>query len=74
MSTAVRVAVDDKHHAHVQNTPASAWVIVHGLGKHPAVSVVDSAGTVVNGSVRYDSLDQVTVTFSSAFSGQAFCN
>jgi hypothetical protein len=56
-------------------TQASAsveWVIGHTLGGRPSVTIVDSAGTVVIGEVTYNSNSQVTVTFTSAFSGYAY--
>jgi hypothetical protein len=36
--------------------------------------VVDSADNIVFGEVLYNSLNQVTLTFSGAFSGEAFFN
>lgn len=64
----------DLHYHHVQATPAAVWVIAHGLGKYPAISIVDSGGSTVIGDVKYDTTDQCTVAFSAAFSGEAFCN
>ena len=58
----------------IQNTPSSVWVVVHNLGKRPAVSVEDSAGSIVQGDIHYDSDNQITLTFSAAFSGRADCN
>ena len=55
-------------------TPSSEWTITHNLGSFPAVSVVDSAGTVVFGEVTYDSQSQVTVRYSSGFAGKAYLN
>jgi len=55
----------------VQSSPAYVWVIAHDLGTYPAVTVIDSSGNWVIGSVHYDSLNQVTLTFSAAFSGTA---
>ena len=49
-------------------------MIVHGLGKFPSVTVVDSANSVVVGNVAYDSPNQVTVTFEASFSGKAYLN
>ena len=64
----------DKHYRHVQTTPAQVWVIDHPLDKFPAVSVVDSAGEQVEGNVLYTSQQQVVVSFTGAFSGEAFLN
>lgn len=57
---------------HVQDTPASMWDIIHNLGFHPNVTVVDSAGSEVEGDVKYPSSNEVQIEFASAFSGQAF--
>lgn len=58
---------------HSQLTPLSTWVIQHDMGRYCSVTVLDSAGTLVVGDVHYDSVNQVTVTFSSAFAGTAHC-
>lgn len=57
---------------HIQSGVSASWVIVHNLGAYPNVTVVDSGGTVVEGDIAYDSDSQVTLTFSSAFSGTAY--
>jgi hypothetical protein len=59
---------------HTQNVTSTTWVIAHNMGFYPSISVVDSGGTVVVGDVTYDSVNQVTVRFSVAFSGKAFAN
>ena len=62
-------------YVHHQNIPEAVWNITHDLcGKYPAVTVVDSAGSVVVGDVKYGDMYKVTVTFSSAFSGIAYLN
>jgi hypothetical protein len=64
----------DANYVHDQTTPASIWIVDHNLGKFTAVSVVDSAGTEVEGDVDYLSLNTVRLTFSSPFSGKAYFN
>lgn len=60
-------------YVHDQSGSASdVWTIVHNLGFYPNVSVVDSAGTSVIGEVKYDSTNQLTVTFNGAFKGKAY--
>lgn len=66
--------VSDKNYEHVQATPSSVWNIPHNLGKRPAVSVLDSAGTEVTGQVDYIDINNVTITFQAAFSGSAILN
>lgn len=64
----------DAYYRHVQSSPASEWQVPHGLGKKPAVSVVDTSGRRVFGGVSYPSDALVLLTFSSPFSGEAHLN
>jgi hypothetical protein len=59
---------------HNQASPASTWTIVHNLGCKPSVTIVDSGGNVQIGEVLYNSDNQITVTFASAFGGYAYLN
>lgn len=59
-------------YVHTQNTPSTTWTISHGLGFIPNITVVDSGGTVVEGSYNYPNANTVVLTFSSAFSGKAY--
>lgn len=65
---------NDLNYLHTQNSASTTWVVVHNLGKHPSVTVVDSAGTQVEMSIHYDSLSQVTLTATAPFSGLAYFN
>jgi hypothetical protein len=64
----------DKHFEHVQGVPATVWTITHNLDKYPAVTVVDSSGREVEGDVHHTSTSTLTITFSAAFGGSAYCN
>lgn len=57
-----------------QVEPADTWVLHHRLGRHPSVTVIDSAGTVVLGGVRYVDADTIELTFSASFAGTAYLN
>lgn len=59
-------------YVHDQAFPEAVWTIVHNLGFNPNVTVVDSAGTVVEGSVTYPGLDTVIVEFAFPFGGKAY--
>lgn len=59
---------------HEQVEASSRWVINHNLRKYPSVTIVDSADTVVNGEVTYQSINTVIVEFSAPFSGKAYLN
>lgn len=58
-------------YTHYQNIPSAIWTVVHNLGFYPAVTVVDSAGSMVEGDVQYNDLNTVTLSFSGAFGGIA---
>ena len=64
--------VSGGNYMHTQNTSSNTWVITHNLGYHPSVTALDSAGTQVEGDVVWNSLNQLTVTFSAAFGGVAY--
>jgi len=58
--------------SHTQQVPSASWTISHNLNFNPNVTVVDSAGTNVEGEVRYTNPNQLVVVFSSAFTGYAY--
>jgi len=59
---------------HDQLTPSDIWVVVHNMNKYPSVSVVDSAGTVIEPDIQYDDPSQLTILFGSPTSGKAYLN
>ena len=63
--------VDGGSYYHTQVGVSDTWVIVHNLGYRPNVATFNSADSQVEGEVVHDSTIQMTVTFSSAFSGYA---
>ena len=64
----------DSTYVHTQSVAAMVWTVSHNLGKKPSVTVVDSGENVVVGDVAYLDTNSLTVTFSVAFGGKAFCN
>lgn len=64
----------DKAYTHSQISPSSIWNINHGLNKRPSVSVVDSGGSLVMGEVKYVDDNNIQITFSAAFAGNAYLN
>lgn len=66
--------VGDKTFVYNQATSVDVWEITHNLDKYPAVTVVDSGGSVVIGEVVYIDKNNVRITFTSAFSGKAYFN
>jgi len=73
-TTETNIYTGDANYVHSQGSTAATWIITHNLNKYCSVTVVDSAGTVVIGAIEYDSLNQVTLTFSGSFSGNAYFN
>lgn len=64
----------DLTYTHPQGAASDVWVITHGLGKKPSVTVQDSAYDTVDGDVFYNDSNTLTITFSAAFSGFAYLN
>ena len=64
----------DKNYVHTQIAASNNWTITHNLNKYPAITIVDSGGTVVIGEVEYINLNLVYVKFNGVFSGKAYCN
>lgn len=66
-------AAKDTHYT-TSFTNLATVTVAHNLGKRPAITVMDSAGTEIEGEVIHDTLNQVTLKFSSSFSGTVTCN
>jgi hypothetical protein len=64
----------DAAYIHSQLAPSATWTIDHNLHKYPSVTVVDSAGTTVEGEVSYPSIDRVVIQFTATFGGSAYLN
>ena len=64
----------DKNFIFEQYSASDNWIVYHGLGKYPSVTVVDSANTVVCGDIVYLDANSLEVHFSAAFSGRAYLN
>ena len=64
----------DSNYVHNQSQPLDTWSITHNLNKYPSVTVIDSAGSKVEGTVTYISNEEIKIEFSSPFSGKAILN
>ncbi|RKZ88576.1 MAG: hypothetical protein DRQ39_02210 [Gammaproteobacteria bacterium] len=64
----------DKTYIHTQGTASATWTVTHGLGKRTSVTVVDTGSNTVEGDVLHVDNDNVVLTFSAPFTGQAFFN
>ena len=59
-------------YVHDQMVPSSFWTVNHNLGYKPGgVFVTDSSGADVEGEVSHVTVNQLTIEFATAFSGQA---
>ena len=56
---------------HYQTNPSVSWTIPHALGRYPIIRIFVGNQEVQPESITFDTLDQVTVTFSQAQVGQA---
>ncbi len=64
----------DKNYVHEQRVPSDTWVIYHYLDKKPSVTVIDSAGTEVEGEVEHVDNRSIIIRFSGEFTGIATLN
>lgn len=53
-----------------QTFPATEWNVLHDLGYHPSVTIIDSSDRVVEGDVHYGNVGELTVSFLAPFSGR----
>lgn len=58
-------------YTHNQSAAAVQWVVTHNLGFKPNVTVLDSAGDIVDGHIIHNSVNQLTLQFSAPISGTA---
>ena len=63
-----------ENYVHDQQVASSTWVVPHALNKFPSVSIVNTANQAVMGDITYNSLNQITITFTSQISGKAYIN
>jgi hypothetical protein len=70
----MRSLMGSSGYTHVQAVPATVWSVIHNLGRHPSVTVVDSGGTVGWCEVLYNDANSLTITVAAAFAGTAYLN
>lgn len=63
-----------ENYIHDQQVASTTWTVNHNMNKYPSVNVVDTANDEVTGDVKYNSLNQITISFTAAFSGKAYLN
>ncbi len=63
-----------ENYVHDQQVASATWVVVHNLNKYTSVNIVDTANDIIMGEVQYNSLNQLTITFTAAISGKAYLN
>lgn len=61
-------------YTHIQAVPSSLWIINHGLGYKPNITVVDSTSRRVFGDEVYIDNNISHVSFIGGFSGEAYCS
>lgn len=59
---------------HVQSVATDEWVVHHGLGFIPNVTVVDSSGRTVIGAIEHIDENELVVRFNAPFGGTIHCS
>jgi hypothetical protein len=62
------------NYVHNQQVASASWVVNHNMNKYPSINIVDTANDIIMGEVRYNSLNQLTITFTADISGKAYLN
>jgi len=70
----IKLKVTNKpdNYVYKQETAASAWVVNHNLNYNPVIRTEDSLGNDIEGTITYNSLNTLTIEFSTAVSGTAY--
>lgn len=55
-------------------TSQTTVTVTHNLGYRPAITVIDTAGDVCEGTINHIDNNNANVTFSASFSGTIICN
>lgn len=63
-----------ENYIHDQQVASVTWVVTHNMNKYPAINIVDTSNDIIMGEVRYNTLNQLTITFTAAISGKAYLN
>lgn len=69
-----RLEISGSNHVHTQQVASDIWEINHSLNKYPSVTIADTSGNLVIGSVHYISTSKIIVRFSAPFAGVAYLN
>lgn len=64
----------DSTFTYVQVIAAKVWKIEHSMGKYPSVTIVDTAGSEVEGDILYVDINNLQFTSAYEFSGKAYLN
>ena len=64
----------DKNYVLDVTIPSDTWIIVHDLSKKPAVQVFDTLQNQIEGEVKHNTDNMVTITFNTAIAGTAVFN
>ncbi len=64
----------DNYYLHVQNEPATRWIVPHGMGKYPVVCAFDTSGDEIEGKVTHITTALLWIDWSVAVAGQAQLN
>ena len=59
-------------YVHTQALASATWTINHNLNGNPTAVVLDSAGTQCEGTFSYPTVNQMLISFNSAFTGTAY--
>jgi hypothetical protein len=59
-------------YTHTQTVPSTTWTITHNLGFNPNVTIIDAALNNIEGDIQYNSINELSITFSVEVYGTAY--
>ena len=66
------LSIENVAYVFTQKSPSTIWEITHGLQFIPSITVVDSAGSVVEGDYAYPNENTLIATFIGSIAGKAY--
>jgi hypothetical protein len=59
-------------YSYEQQSNSTTWVINHNLGYKPSVAIMDYGNNNIEGDIVHNSVNRLTITFTSSISGYAY--
>ena len=65
------ITADNITYTHTQLAASTTWTVIHNLGRHVQVRCIDADDNNIVGEPFNDSVNQITITFTTPVDGTA---